>query len=98
LDVLWRFSVPHKSKRKDRRAVAQNTRPNYYDKAFKRAGLDFSGTHIMRHGGTRLVYNQFSDLEVAKQLLGNSDMDSVLTYAVRDTGALNKVARLAWKK
>lgn len=69
-----------------------------YDRAFKKAGLPFSGTHVMRHGGCRRVYNQEGDLAVAQQLLGNSDLKSTLVYAKRNASALTEVAKKHWQK
>lgn len=67
-----------------------------YDRAFKRAGLPYSGTHVMRHGGTRRVYNATGDLAIAQQLLGNSDMRTTLVYAKREKSALTKLAKAEW--
>lgn len=69
-----------------------------YDRAFRKAGLGFSGTHVMRHGGCRRVYNQGGDLAVAQQLLGNSDLKSTLVYAKRNASALTEVAKKYWEK
>jgi integrase len=68
-----------------------------YNKAFELAGLPYRGTHIMRHGGTRLVYNATKDLEVAKQILGNRDLQTVQVYAQRDATALTQFAHERWK-
>jgi len=67
-----------------------------YNKAFSLAGLPYRGTHIMRHGGTRLVYNATKDLEVAKQILGNRDIQTVQVYAQRDATALTQFAQERW--
>jgi integrase len=69
-----------------------------YDRAFKKAGLQYRGTHVMRHGGCRRVYNQGGDLAVAQQLLGNSDLKSTLVYAKRSATALTEVALKHWEK
>ena len=68
-----------------------------YNKAFELAELPYRGTHIMRHGGTRLVYNATKDLEVAKQILGNRDLQTVQVYAQRDATALTQFALERWK-
>lgn len=68
-----------------------------YDQAFEAAELPFRGTHIMRHGGTRFAYNSTRDLEVAKQLLGNTDLQTVTIYAQRDAGALSQFAKARWE-
>ena len=69
-----------------------------YDRAFEKAGLCYSATHIMRHGGCRNLYNQVPDTSVAQQLLGNSSLETTLIYAKRSKSALTKVARDQWKK
>lgn len=67
-----------------------------YDTAFKKAGLPYRGTHVMRHGGTRKVYNDTRDMAVAAQLLGNTTQQSVQVYAKRHTDALNEYVRQRW--
>lgn len=69
-----------------------------YDTAFKCAGLPYTGTHIMRHGGCRNIYNEAPDLAVAQQLLGNSSLQTTLIYAKRSASALSKVAETHWQK
>jgi len=70
-----------------------------YDRAFKKLGLSYRGTHIMRHGGCRRVYNEEGgDLAVAQQLLGNSDLKSTLVYAKRSASALTEVAEKQWRE
>ncbi len=69
-----------------------------YDDAFGRAGLNYSGTHVLRHGGTRRVYNATGgDLAIAQQLLGNADLESTLVYAKRDKAALRNLVRKDWE-
>jgi len=69
-----------------------------YDTAFAKAGLPYTGTHVLRHGGTRRVFNATNgDLSIAKQLLGNTDLKSTLVYAQRDKTALKGVAQNQWK-
>ncbi len=68
-----------------------------YDQAFRSAGLPYTGTHVLRHGGTRNLYNETSDLEVAKQLLGNSSAQSAYVYAKRQASALTKVSDRKWE-
>jgi integrase len=75
-----------------------HTIKNAYDRAFKRAGLPHKATHIMRHGGCQLQYEKGGDLDVAKQLLGNTNMQSVLVYAQRSKGALTKLVKEDWEK
>jgi integrase len=70
-----------------------------YDDAFKKAGLSYRGTHVLRHGGCRRVYNATNgDIALAQQLLGNSDLESTLVYAQRDKGALKKHVQKSWKE
>lgn len=69
-----------------------------YDCAFLNAGLPFTGTHIMRHGGCRRVFNSSGELALAQQVLGNKDMRSVLVYAQRHTNALNEYAKAEWQE
>ena len=58
---------------------------------------DLSG--IMRHGGCRRVLNQSgADLSMAKQILGNRDLKTVMVYAQRDTQALTQFAQRAWEQ
>lgn len=69
-----------------------------FDRSFKKANLPYRGTHVMRHGGCRRVYNEGGDLAVAQQLLGNSDLKSTLVYAKRSASALTEVAQKHWAK
>lgn len=53
-----------------------------YNTAFKRAGLNYHGTHILRHGGCSRVFNlSGGNIIVAAQLLGNSEQETIKTYA-----------------
>ena len=67
-------------------------------KSFKLAGLHYRGTHIMRHGGCRNLYNQVPDLAVAQQLLGNTSIKTTTIYAKRHKGALTQVAQAKWAR
>jgi integrase len=69
-----------------------------YDTAFAKANLPYRGTHVLRHGGTRRVYNETGDLAIAQQLLGNTDLDTTLVYAKRQKDALTKVAAQHWSR
>ncbi len=69
-----------------------------YDKAFKKAELPYSGTHVMRHGGCSRLFDERGDLGVAKQILGNSSLRSVEVYARRSKTALTDVAKQHWEK
>lgn len=72
---------------------------NAYDTAFEKAGLPYTGTHIMRHGGARDVYNRNNgDLAMTQQLLGNRDYRSALVYAQRSTNALTEFSKNEWRE
>jgi integrase len=68
-----------------------------YKQAFERAGVVYQGTHQLRHGGCRLVYNRTADLAVASQILGNLDAETIKVYAKRDKRALTDVAQKEWE-
>ena len=67
-----------------------------YKQAFEHAGVVYKGTHQLRHGGCRLVYNRTADLAVAAQILGNLDAETIKVYAKRDKRALTEVAQKEW--
>ncbi|MGZ3798236.1 MAG: tyrosine-type recombinase/integrase [Pseudobdellovibrionaceae bacterium] len=69
---------------------------NAYDRAFKKAGLPYSGTHIMRHGGTQRIFNKTPDLPLAGQLLGNKDPETIKVYAQRSVTALTEFSKEEW--
>lgn len=69
-----------------------------YERAFKGAGLPFTGTHTLRHGGCRAIYNETGDVALAGMILGNEDSDTVKVYARRDKKALQKLAHVHWKR
>lgn len=55
---------------------------SYYNQAFKKAGLSYSGTHILRHGGCSRIFNlSGGNVIVASQLLGDSEQETFKTYA-----------------
>lgn len=68
-----------------------------YDTAFKKAGLPYRATHVMRHGGCRDLYNRVPDPDVAKQLLGNSNLQTTMIYAKRKASALTEVVSKEWE-
>ena len=80
----------------DGRHIEYRLIQTWYDKSFKLAGLPYRGTHIMRHGGCRNLYNEVPDLAVAQQLLGNSSIKTTTIYAKRHKGALTQVAHAKW--
>jgi integrase len=67
-----------------------------YERAFAKAGIEFRGTHALRHGGCREVYNKTGDVALAGLLLGNQDNDSIRVYARRDPAALFRFAEESW--
>jgi integrase len=69
-----------------------------YERAFVKAGLPFTGTHTLRHGGCRAIYNETGDVALAGMLLGNEDSDTVKVYARRDKKALQKLAQVHWSR
>ncbi len=67
-----------------------------YDQAFKKAGLDMRGTHIMRHGGASLAFNKSNgNLAVAAAQLGNT-VSVAQTYSHLDKAALKNYANQIW--
>jgi integrase len=69
-----------------------------YDRGFKKAGLPYRSTHIMRHGGTQRAYNETGDLDLAGQLLGNTDPETVRVYAKRRQHQLSKHVSGHWDR
>lgn len=68
-----------------------------YDTAFARAGLPYTGTHVLRHGGARRVLNESGgDLTLAQMVLGHDDLDSTLVYAKRSQDAFQRHVDKAW--
>jgi len=70
----------------------------HFDRAFQNAGFPYRGTHVMRHGGCRRIYNEHGDLSLAQQILGNSDLKTTLVYAKRQASALTQVSQEHWEK
>jgi hypothetical protein len=50
----------------------------------------------LRHGWTREVFNQNPELDIAKQLLGDSSDEAARVYAKRRAGALTGVSMKLW--
>ncbi|MCX6126363.1 MAG: hypothetical protein NTV34_16640 [Proteobacteria bacterium] len=69
-----------------------------YDRAFKNAGLPYTATHILRHGGTQRAYNENRDLDLAGQLLGNNDRSTIEVYAKRRKHQLTKMVGEHWDR
>lgn len=68
-----------------------------YDIAFKKAGLPYRGTHILRHGGAQRVLNETEGgLTLAQMVLGHEDMESTLVYAKRSPEAFRRHVEKSW--
>jgi integrase len=55
-----------------------------YDSASRQTGIDIRGTHVMRRTGASWILNETGDIDLAKQLLGNTTWTSVAPYAQRE--------------
>jgi integrase len=64
-----------------------------YDCAFEAAGLPYSATHIMRHGGSRNIVRK-GGRKAAEQMLGNSS--AVDVYTELEKPSLQEVAETLW--
>lgn len=62
-----------------------------YDKAFKIAGLNFSGTHVLRHSGSTSFYNATGDL-LALQHMGTWSNSRMPQHYAKVTGSTVKDA------
>jgi hypothetical protein len=80
----------------DGKPLEYRTIQYFYDKAFRKAGLPYTATHVLRHGWTREIYNRNPDLDTAKQLLGDTSDDAARVYAKRWAGAITGVAQKIW--
>lgn len=70
-----------------------------YNRAFKLAGIDFRGTHVLRHGSVRQFYSEHGDFGIAKMQLGNKSSRSVEVYAQPLQRSLdNYVYQKQWAK
>jgi integrase len=77
--------------------LAYRTLQTWYDRAFKRLGLPYTATHVLRHGGTRSIFELTGgDRDVAKQQLGNRNDRTVEVYAVRSSAAFTQVVNGLW--
>ena len=52
-----------------------------YNLAFEAAGLEFRGTHVLRHGSVRDFFSRHGDMGIAKLQLGVKSMKTVEVYA-----------------
>lgn len=86
-------------KNKDGSILTYRQIQHAYDKAFKKAGLEFRGTHIMRHGGASRIYDiSRGDLAITGQLLGNKDQKTIQKYAHRNPKALFEISKDEWNQ
>lgn len=70
---------------------------NAYTKAFKRAGLPYSSTHILRHGGCSRLFNiSGGNIIIASQILGNSQEETIRTYAHGYNNSLKNFTNGLW--
>jgi DNA-binding response OmpR family regulator len=69
-----------------------------YDLASRKAKIDFSGTHVMRRTGASWILNQTGDIDLAKELLGNTTWSSVKPYAQRESKALTDFNNKLWSE
>lgn len=68
-----------------------------YDHAFKRAGLPYTATHVMRHGGSSdLLSNSHGDATLAQQQLGVTSLKTAMGYAKRGERALMDYSKERW--
>jgi integrase len=78
--------------------VGYRTIQYFYDKAFLAAGLPYTATHVLRHGWTREVFNRNPELDIAKQLLGDTSDEAARVYAKRRAGAITNVSQKMWSE
>ena len=70
-----------------------------HNKAFSSAFLPYTGTHVMRHGGCRRVFNDTKgDRRIAGELLGNVSSSSVEVYAKAYSNLLTQLVEDEWKR
>jgi integrase len=71
----------------------------WYNYAFNKAGLKYTATHVMRHGGTNEVFDATGgDYGIAGQLLGDVSDRAIKTYAKRRRSALTAFVQGMWTK
>lgn len=72
---------------------------NAYNNAFEQAQLPYTGTHVMRHGGTSWLFDESGgDASLCQLQLGVAEMDTVFTYVKRNKDALNNFSQKMWEK
>jgi integrase len=71
---------------------------HYYDKAFKLAGLNVRGTHVMRHASLSEAYEASHDILAVQALAGHRDLKTTSRYAkTRDKALHEAVNKLSEK-
>jgi integrase len=72
---------------------------NAYNNVFEKAQLPYTGTNIMRHGGTTWLFDESGgDASLCQLQLGVAEMDTVFTYVKRNKDALNNFSQKMWEK
>lgn len=101
-DALKDYWTPEKKgllfKDEDGKILTYKLIYNLYTSAFKKAGLSYTGTHVLRHGGTREILNMTGDVTISQQHLGNASLNTTLVYAQRDRAAFDGVVKDLWKQ
>ncbi|WP_413289306.1 tyrosine-type recombinase/integrase [Bdellovibrio sp. HCB337] len=62
-----------------------------YDKAFKAAGIPFSGTHILRHASLSEAQETSGDIKVTQTLAGHKSIATTERYAKARAGRLQEI-------
>jgi integrase len=69
-----------------------------YNKAFRKAGLPYTSTHPMRHGGASDMLNATGgDITATQQLTDHASLGQLQVYAKRNKYALRDVVKERWK-
>ena len=69
-----------------------------YNHAFEKAGLPYSATHPMRHGGGSDMLNATGgDITATQQLTDHASLEQLEVYAKRNKYALRDAVRGRWK-
>jgi integrase len=67
-----------------------------YDQAFRKAGVRFTGTHLLRHASLTEVYHQSKDIKTTAHLAGHSNIATTERYAkARDVQAREAQERMS---
>lgn len=65
-----------------------------YDCAFERAGLDYTGTHTLRHTFAVRFLDQTKDIYALQKLLGHKDLEQTQVYAKYSNAAVTRSFQL----